>query len=198
MRGSQQRFCPECGRAIAPHILGGEARGHWYCNACGLEYHDHPMVVATVFVACEKSLLWVRRAIEPKRGAWAIPGGFVEQGETLQEGAARELKEEAGVVIPPDELVLYMLGSLTFINQVYVGFRARVELPRCTPGRESLECAFFKREQCPWRDVAYPEVNEAIEQAYDDLDSGNFRQWQVEMTAEHYQRRLVHTGPLGR
>jgi ADP-ribose pyrophosphatase YjhB (NUDIX family) len=155
------------------------------------------MVVATVFVAYEKSLLWVRRAIEPKQGAWAIPGGYVEQGETLQEGAARELREEAGVVIPPDDLVLYMLGSLTFINQVYVGFRARVDYPDCDPGRESLECAFFSRRDCPWQDVAYPEVNEAIVQAYDDLDSGDFHQWQVEMTAESYHRQLINTGPLG-
>ena len=139
----------------------------------------------------------IKRKSWPHEGMWAIPGGFVEQGETLQEGASRELHEEAGVIIPPEELVLYMLGSLTFINQVYVGFRARVESPRCTPGRESLECAFFTRDQCPWQEVAYPEVNEAVEQAYDDLDSGDFRQWQVEMTAEHYHRQLINSGPLG-
>ena len=60
------------------------------------------MVVVTAFVACGDKLLWVKRALEPQRGLWAIPGGFLEAGETLAQGAARELREEAGVVLPPN------------------------------------------------------------------------------------------------
>jgi ADP-ribose pyrophosphatase YjhB (NUDIX family) len=155
------------------------------------------MIVVTTFVAFQKSLLWVRRAIEPKRGAWAIPGGYLEQGEELREGAARELREEAGVSVPPGDLSLYMMGTLTFINQIYVGFRASVDSLDCTPGTESLECAFFDRRDCPWDEVAYPEVNESIEQAYADLESGQFSQWHVEMTADSYSRVAINTGALG-
>jgi ADP-ribose pyrophosphatase YjhB (NUDIX family) len=151
------------------------------------------MIVVTCFVACGNRLLWVQRALEPKRGLWAIPGGYMEAGETLAEGAARELYEEAGVVIPAQELQLYMTGTITFINQIYVAFRACVDTPECTPGVESLQAEFYTREQCPWEQVAYPEVNDCIVQAYDDLDSGSFRVWQAEMTPGRYELWPVDT-----
>ena len=190
------RFCPECGAGLAVHRVGGEPRNHWVCPGCGALHHEHPKIVVTCFVAWQSSLLWVRRAIDPKRGLWAIPGGFLEPGEPLRTGAARELREEAGLVVDPDRLELYMMGTLTFINQIYVGFRTHVDDPGCQPGRESLECAFFDRHNCPWNSLAYPEVNESIEQAYDDLDRGSFEQWHVEMTADSYERCRVNTGPL--
>jgi len=98
------KYCPECGAGLERHRVAGELRGHWFCQACGVPRHDHPMVVVTCFVTCGKRLLWVKRDLEPKRGLWAIPGGYLESGETLAEGAARELAEEAGVVLPPERL----------------------------------------------------------------------------------------------
>ena len=196
MPTGNSRFCPECGHALEAQVLEGEARNHWICGHCHRPHFEHPMIVVTTFVAHEKSLLWVRRAIAPKQGRWAIPGGYLEAGETLQEGAARELFEEAGVRVPVEDLQLYMLGTLTFINQIYAGFRTRVDTTACIPGRESLECAFFTREECPWGEVAYPEVNQSIEQAYADLEEGTYREWQVEMTAASYLATPVDTGPL--
>ena len=149
------------------------------------------MVVVTSFVAWQDKLLWVQRGLEPQRGKWAIPGGFMENGETLAEGAARELHEEAGVLLPPDQLQLYMTGTITFINQIYMGFRARVDSPDCDPGVESMACGFFARDECPWDDVAYPQVNDSILQAYNDLDSGNFDVWQAEMTENRYELKPV-------
>ena len=189
-------FCPECGTPLAPRRIAGETRRHGYCERCRQSHHDHPTIVATTFIAHEDRLLWVRRAIQPKQGLWAIPGGYVEQGEPLRVGAARELREEAGLVIEPDALHFYMLGTLTFINQIYVGFRGRVTDPGCDPGPESLEARFFNRRECPWGDVAYPEVNEAVLQAYEDLERDSFEQWHVEMTADSYQRTMISSGPL--
>jgi len=182
----ESRYCPECGGALERHRVGGELRNHGYCARCRQPHYDHPMVVVTCFVASDKRLLWVQRDLEPKRGAWAIPGGYLEAGETLAQGAARELHEEAGIALPAEQLQLYMTGSITFINQVYVAFRATVDSDYYLAGVESQDCAFFSREQCPWQDVAYPEVNETIVQAYDDLDSGSFDVWQAEMTEGRY------------
>jgi len=184
-------YCPDCGGPLLRHWVGGEPRNHWYCQRCQAPQQQHPRVVVTAFISCGDRLLWVQRAQPPQRGKWAIPGGFLEQGETLAEGAARELHEEAGILLPPQRLLLYMAGSITFINQVYIGFRAAVDADACRPGVESLACRFLRRGDCPWDDVAYPQVNDAIQQAYDDLDSGHFDVWQAQMTQSHYELRPV-------
>lgn len=184
-------YCPDCGGPLLRHVVAGEPRQHWFCGRCRVPHHAYPRVVVTVFVACGKRLLWVQRELSPQRGKWAIPGGFLELEETLAEGAARELYEEAGIRLPPAQLQLYMTGSITFINQLYVGFRATVASEDCQPGVESMSCRFFSREECPWEEVAYPQVNDSIRQAYDDLDSGRFAVWQAQMTENHYELRPV-------
>lgn len=195
---SELVYCPECGGPLLPHVVGDELRAGRDCQRCHLTCFDFPRVVTTTFVACGKRLLWVQRALEPQRGKWAIPGGFLEEGETLAEGAARELREEAGIDLPPDALKLYMTGSITFVNQLYVGFRALVPSQACDPGVESMDCCFFSREECPWDELAYPQVNDSIVQAYDDLDSGRFGVWQAEMTSSHYELRPVPGPGLAR
>lgn len=192
---SEMNYCPECGATLERHRVGGDLRNHWYCRDCQARRYDHPMVVVTAFVAHEDRLLWVQRELEPKRGLWAIPGGFLENNETLAQGAARELHEEAGVLIPAEQLQLYMTGTITFINQIYVAFRATVDTDFCLPGVESRDCRYFSRRDCPWGEVAYPEVNDSIVQAYDDLDSGRFGVWQAEMTESHYEFMPVSQSP---
>ena len=83
-------FCPECGGALEHHMVGGAPRNHWYCATCHESLYDHPMIVVTCFVAHENRLLWIQRELEPQRGLWAIPGGFLENNETLAQGAVRE------------------------------------------------------------------------------------------------------------
>jgi len=191
VRLPELRFCHECGGPLLPHVVAGEVRAHLYCQRCRAPRRAHPMIVVTAFIASGRRLLWVQRALPPRAGKWAIPGGFLEEGETLAQGAARELREEAGVALPPQHLSLYMTGTITFINQVYVGFRATVAAADCTAGTESLACRFFTREECPWDEVAYPQVNDSIRQAYDDLDSGRFAIWQAQMTEEDYALQEV-------
>jgi len=136
------------------------------------------------YVRCGPRLLWMRRALEPKRGHWAIPAGFMEQGETLAEAAARELGEETGIWLPPDQLELYMMGTISFISEVYVAFHAEVPTACCSAGEESLDVAFFSRDELPWESIAYPEANHSILQAYDDIESGHFGRYHCEMTPE--------------
>jgi len=138
-----------------------------------------------------RRLLWARRAIEPCRGLWAIPGGFLESGESLVEGAVREVREEAGIHLEPERLQFYMTGSVTFVNQVHIAFRTVVKSDLCNPGVESLDCRFFSRQEAPWDAMAYPEIEAAMVQAYDDLDSGSFRIWQAELGPGGYHRRSI-------
>jgi len=192
---AELKFCPDCGGALTRRVIANKPRNHWYCELCKENRYDHPKLVVTCFVAFENRLLWVQRDLEPQRGLWAIPGGFLEGGETLAQGAVRELREESAVVIPAEQLQLYMTGTITFINQVYVAFRATVDSDFCQPGVESQNCHFFSRTECPWETLAYPEVNDSIIQAYDDLDSGRFSVWQAEMTESLYEFLPVSQTP---
>jgi 8-oxo-dGTP diphosphatase len=155
---------------------------------------DHPAVMLTCFISCGHKLLWIQRKLEPRSGFWAIPGGFMERGETLAAGAAREVWEETGIRLQPESLAFYMTGTITFINQVYIAFRARVDDERCEPGSEALAVAFYSRQECPWDEVAYPEVNDSIRRAYDDLERGSFGLYQGEMTQELYRLSPIFTG----
>lgn len=184
-------YCPECGDALELNFIENEPRGPGFCRRCGVLRRDNPMVVVTCFVAFGKRLLFVQRNLEPRRGRWAIPGGFLERGEGLAEGAARELYEEAGVLLRPEQLQIYMTGSITFLNQVYVGFRATVDTDYCRPGRESMACRYFSRDECPWDQLAYPQVNDAKRIAFDELETGTFDVWHGEMTEDHYVLRAV-------
>jgi 8-oxo-dGTP diphosphatase len=149
----------------------------------------------TCFVSCAEKLLWMQRKLEPKQGLWAIPGGFMEAGETTAEGAARELWEETGIRLDPANLEFYMTGTITFINQVYIAYRAKVPNEDCQPGEEALAAAFFSREECPWDQLAYPQVNDSIRRAYDDLERGSFGVYQAEMSAQSYRFEPIQTGP---
>ena len=108
----------------------------------------------------------------------------MEEGETLREAAARELWEETQVVIAPEKLELFMMGTISFISEVYVAFRAEVDCTDCSCGEESLDVGFFSREELDWSQVAYPQANNAIEKAYDDLARGEFSVYHAEMTSE--------------
>ncbi|WP_418258724.1 NUDIX domain-containing protein [Haliea sp. E17] len=175
------KFCPHCASPLIRHEVGGELRRHWICPRCSKIHIDHPMIVTNCFVACGKRLLWVQRAIAPRRGLWAIPGGFLENGERLEDGAVREVREEAGVMLEQDRLRFYMVGTLVSFSQVYFAYVTRVGSEHCSPGPESMACGFFARDEVPWDEVAYPEVNEHILQAYDDLESGRFGLWETEL-----------------
>ena len=87
-----------------------------------------------------------------------------------------------------------MTGTITFINQVYIAYRATIDSEDCSPGIEAIDAAFYTREECPWDQVAYPEVNDSIRRAYDDLEQGEFGIYQVEMSQELYRLEPVHTG----
>ena len=185
-------FCTNCGAALPATSIKRDFRPR--CPACGFRQIEHPSVVLTCFIACNEKLLLIKRALPPQAGFWAIPGGFMEAGETTAEGAVRELREEAGVRLPPDAVSLYMAGSITFLNQVYIAYRATVTKTECVPGVEAQAAEFFARDECPWEQLAYPQVNDAIRQAYDDLEQGTFGTYHAEMTDAFYRLKPVSTG----
>jgi ADP-ribose pyrophosphatase YjhB (NUDIX family) len=103
-----------------------------------------------------------------------VPAGFMENGETTYQGAARETLEEANARVDVQEL--YLTVNLPRINQVYMLFRAQLLDLDFSAGEESLEVDLFSREQVPWEDLAFPTVAVALQQFFQDRDSGRFVQ----------------------
>jgi ADP-ribose pyrophosphatase YjhB (NUDIX family) len=178
------RFCSHCGNKLQARQESGRQQPVFHCNECQRLFHQHPKLLVACFINCGNKLLWMRRALEPKKGFWAIPAGFMEAGEPLATAAARELLEETGVNINPEQLQLYMVGTITFISEVYIAFHATVDTEHCCIGEEAEDARFFSREEFPWHDVAYPQANNSIMQAYDNIESGDFGIYHAEMSAE--------------
>ena len=117
-------------------------------------------------------VLLCRRAIEPRRGLWTLPAGFLENGETLAAGAVRETLEEANarVAIGP----LYTIISLPHISQVYMMFRARLLDLDFGPGPESLEVRLFDEDEIPWEELAFRTIGRTLRNYFLDRKLGAF------------------------
>ncbi len=140
----------------------GDNRTRDVCDACGYVAYENPKVVVGSVVVDRGHVLLCRRAIEPRRGFWTLPAGYLELAETVEEGAAREAAEEAGAAIVLDGILA--LYSISRIGQVQVIFRARFDGPaRFAPGDESLDVRLFGWDSIPWADLAFPSVRWALD-----------------------------------
>lgn len=140
----------------------GDNRVRDVCDACGFVAYRNPKVVVGAVVSDAGRILLCRRAIEPRRNYWTLPAGYLETGETLEEGAMREAHEEAGATIRLDGVLA--LYSLSRIAQVQVMFRAAFDGPAdFAPGEESLDVQLFAWDDIPWSDIAFPTVRWALD-----------------------------------
>jgi len=148
----------------------GDNRLRDVCESCGYVAYSNPkVVVGSVLVEAGRVLL-CRRAIEPRHGFWTLPAGYLEHGETLEEGAAREAAEEAGAAIAIDGILA--VYSISRIGQVQVLFRSRFAgAPEFAPGDESLDVRLFGWDEIPWDDLAFPSVHWALH-AWRELGDG--------------------------
>ena len=144
-------------------IPDGEDRERSVCVDCGHVDYENPKVVVGSVVVAGGSVLMCRRAIEPRKGFWTLPAGYLELGETLQEGAAREAQEEAEATITTESIL--GVFSIARIGQVQVIFLARFSddgPPRFAAGPESLDVRLFTPDEIPWPEIAFPSVHWAL------------------------------------
>jgi len=132
----------------------------YVCGDCGHIYYSNPKIVVGSVVAHDGKILLCRRAIEPRKGFWTLPAGFLEENETPEDGAKREAKEEAMCDIVLDALLA--VYSVARLSQVQLFYRARLATPDFAPGTESLEVALFAWEEIPWTELAFPSVHWAL------------------------------------
>jgi len=142
-------------------VPDGDNRERLICPDCGHIAYENPKVVVGSVVLHAGRVLMCRRAIPPRQGFWTLPAGFLELGETIEEGARREALEEAAAAIELDGILA--LFSISRIGQVQVIFRARFALAASfAPGPESLEVGLFAWPEIPWDAIAFPSVHWAL------------------------------------
>lgn len=154
-------------RPLPPHfsrsVPAGDTHERDVCTACGFVHYVNPKVVTGSVVTHEDRLLICRRAIEPRRGYWTLPAGFMEVGETVEDAARREAREEANADIVIDRLLaVYTIPRLA---QVQVMFLAHLGQPGFSAGPESLEVKLVAWDEIPWDDLAFPSVRWALTQS---------------------------------
>ena len=135
------------------------------CGLCGFVHYQNPKIVVGSVICHEERYLLCRRAIEPGRGRWTLPAGYMENGETTEAAALREAREEAEVDIRLGSLLA--VYSLPHISQVQLFYLARLNSVHMAPGPESLEVGLFAWEDIPWSTLAFPTVRWALHHARD-------------------------------
>src|SRR4051794_8006649 len=147
-------FCSRCGAGLAFGAVAGEDRDRLACTSCGHIAYVNPRLVVTTFPITDSGeIVLIRRGIEPGKGSWAQPGGFLEVDETVSEAAVRETLEETGLLVEPGILVgLYSRLEAAVVVLVY---EARIAggTPRQTP--EALEIAGYAPADIPWESLAF-------------------------------------------
>lgn len=166
------KFCSDCGGSIGRRIPEGDNRERFVCEACDAIHYINPRVIAGCLPVWEDQVLLCRRANNPRSGFWTLPAGFLENNETIVDGAIRETYEEANAEV--DGLDLYTIFSLPHISQIYLFYRARMTTDRYAPGVESLEVALFDEADIPWDELAFPVIRHTLEHYFSDRKQGNF------------------------
>jgi ADP-ribose pyrophosphatase YjhB (NUDIX family) len=144
-------------------IPEGDDRERRICADCGHVDYENPKVIVGSVVLADGRVLLCRRAIEPRVGFWTLPAGYMELGETTEEGAMREAMEEAEASIAIEGIL--GVFSISRIGQVQVIFRARFRdsgPPVFAPGPESLDVRLFEPDEIPWSEIAFPSVHWAL------------------------------------
>lgn len=167
-------YCSECGSGLELKIPAGDNRARHVCRNpdCGLIHYQNPKIITGCIPVFEDKVLLCKRAIEPRYGLWTLPAGFMENGESTEQGALRESWEEAKAKCTIDDL--YAIYNLPHINQVYFFYRASLNDNAFGVGEESLEVKLFDEDQIPWNDIAFTVVTATLKNYFDDRKAKEF------------------------
>lgn len=158
----EYRFCPRCGGQLEKRLLKATEPKRLFCQACTFIFYLDPKVVAGTIFTLENRVVLLRRGVEPALGKWVFPGGYVDRGESVQDAAVRETKEESQLDV--------RLGSLLNVYSyprspnVIVVYAADVVGGELGAGDESVEAGTFAAEEIPWEELAFPSTKDALQE----------------------------------
>lgn len=175
------KHCRACGTSVELRVPDdGDTRERAVCPACGTIHYVNPLLVVGTVPYLGDQVLLCKRAIEPRYGKWTLPAGFMELGETMAQGAARETAEEAGAEVEMGAFFSAM--SIPRVGQVHVFYLARLLHDRVDPGHESLEARLFTEHDLPWDELAFTTVRETLKCFFADRRLGQFGVHDVDIT----------------
>jgi ADP-ribose pyrophosphatase YjhB (NUDIX family) len=144
-------------RSFSRRVPDGDEVSRQICDHCSHVVYENPKIVVGSVVLQDGKVLLCRRAIEPRKGYWTVPAGYMELGETPEEGAIREAREEANAtLILGGLLAIYTIKHLSQVQMIY---RATLASPEFSAGPESLDVQLFGFDEIPWGDIAFPTVH---------------------------------------
>ncbi|HCE41326.1 MAG: NUDIX hydrolase [Alcanivorax sp.] len=164
------KYCSHCGNEVLFSVPDGDNRPRYWCNHCGVIHYQNPKIVVGAVPVWEGRFLLCKRAIEPRIGYWTLPAGYMENGETLQEGAARETWEEACATVAIGDL--YTVFNLPHINQVYMFFLGEMVNGDYGVGDESADAGLFTEDEIPWDELAFPTIGRTLKYYIQDRANG--------------------------
>jgi ADP-ribose pyrophosphatase YjhB (NUDIX family) len=167
------KFCSTCGATVALKVPDGDSLPRYVCVSCNIIHYSNPRMIVGCVPYWEDKVLLCKRAIQPRYGLWTVPAGFMENGETLDIGAARETLEEAGARV--DMGMLYAVYSIPHVNQVYLLFLAQLKDLDYQSGAESLDTRLFTQDEIPWDQIAFATVRNTLTHYFADRARGQFK-----------------------
>ena len=164
------KYCSSCGECVARKTPDGDSKERWVCDACGTIHYQNPKIVVGCVPEKDGKILLCKRAIEPRYGYWTVPAGFMELGETIAEGAARETLEEACA----DVTIGHLFASVDVVQagQLHLFFTATLD-GDFAAGDESLDVALFGKDEIPWDEIAFRSGVFALEKYLEDAGQNN-------------------------
>ncbi len=166
------KFCTACGSPTRPVIPPDDDHVRAVCTRCGRVHYNNPKVVVGCIPEWRGKILLCRRDIEPRKGKWTLPAGYLEAGESVQDGAVRETREETRAevrIISP-----YRLFNIVFVDQIYLMFRARMTSDRFGPTSESADVRLMDESDIPWDHIAFAVIRQTLEHYFKDRKKNRY------------------------
>lgn len=154
------RFCPICGGRLETRKLKSDEPDRFVCSACKTPLYLDPKLVACSIVEIDGSVVLLRRGIQPRKGFWVMPGGYVDRGESVEAAALRETEEECGL----KTRIKNILGVYSYPGEIVAVVVYTVERVSGSlfAGDETTEARLVRPEEIPWGELAFPSTLDAL------------------------------------
>ena len=156
----EYRFCPRCGGDLEKRLVKPAEPKRLVCLNCSFIFYQDPKVVAGTIFTLDRGILLLKRYVEPAMGKWVFPGGYVDRGESVQEAAIRETREECQMEVKLGPLL--NVYSYPGSPNIIVVYAAQVVGGELAAGDESVEARVFAPTEIPWNDLAFDSTKDAL------------------------------------